>query len=330
MPALPDRSQCDVTTGGSLPVAGGGTLRAATPQTRELEASMTVQIEQQPPSDEVVWWRRQRDAEASAEAERLLRGPMTVLSLIFTVAVVIQLSQDPTPEARGGLLVLNGLIWLAFAAAYLWQLRLAPDRGHFVRTHILDLLIVVLPVLRPLRGLQVLRAFAGAVRSWHQIFRVLHHRGLGKIISSVLALMLVGGLIAFALEPQTFTTMSHAVWWVLVTSTTVGYGDFAPVGVPARLVAVAVMVIGIGLVGVVTANIVDFMMHEAAPGHAGAAPSGGGRPVGPPARCVGCEETATQLAHIQSQLDELLTHSRLDTPTTSPAGGHDEPHEGGR
>ena len=258
---------------------------------------MSERVEQRSDDVEVAWWRRRRDAEAFAQAQERLRRPMTVLALVFTVALVVELSRDLEPWASRLLLVVNGLIWLAFALEYVWLLRLSPDRGHYVRTHVLDLVIVLLPMLRPLRALRVLRLLAVAARSWRQVFSVLRHRGLGKIISSVVALMIVGGLIAFALEPETFTTIGDAVWWVLVTSTTVGYGDFAPVGGPTRFVAVIVMVVGIGLVGVVTANIVDFMMTEAD----GAAEGGPA-----PAPCSACQDTAARLTRMEAQLDRLL------------------------
>ena len=265
---------------------------------------MTEQLPQRSADADVAWWRRRRDAEAFEEAQHRLRRPMTVLALVFTVALVVELSRDLEPWATRLLFGVNGLIWLAFALEYVWLLRLAPDRGHYVRTHVLDLVIVLLPMLRPLRALRVLRVFAVALRSWRQVFSVLRHRGLGKIISSVGALMIVGGLITFALEPETFTTVGNAVWWVLVTSTTVGYGDFAPVGGPARAVAVIVMVLGIGLVGVITANIVDFMMNEGRPG-------GEGEPA--PPRCDACEATAARLTRIEARLDELLDR-RSDAP----------------
>ncbi len=265
---------------------------------------MTEQLPQHTTDADVAWWRRRRDAEAFEEAQRRLRRPMTVLALVFTVALVVELSRDLEPWATQLLLGVNGLIWLAFALEYVWLLRLAPDRGHYVRTHVLDLVIVLLPMLRPLRALRVLRLFAVALRSWRQVFSVLRHRGLGKIISSVGALMIVGGLITFALEPETFTTVGNAVWWVLVTSTTVGYGDFAPVGGPARAVAVIVMVLGIGLVGVITANIVDFMMNEGRPGDEE-------EPAAP--RCAACEDTAARLTRMEARLDELLDR-RSDAP----------------
>lgn len=266
--------------------------------------TMSDQADMERDAPDVPWWRRRRDAEAFVEAKRRLRRPMTVLALVFTVALAMELSQDLGAVASRTLLAVNVMIWLAFAAGYLWLLRLAPDRRRFVRTHVLDLMVVVLPMLRPLRAIRVLRLLAVAARSWRQVFSVLRHRGLGKVISSVVALMLVGGLITFALEPETFTNVGDAVWWVLVTSTTVGYGDFAPVSTGARLVAVVIMVLGIGLVGIITANIVDFMSAE---GH------GIVGPATTTATCATCQETAERLARMEAQLEQLLTH-RTDRP----------------
>lgn len=128
-----------------------------------------------------------------------------------------------------------------------------------------------------LRAVRALRLVAVAVRSWRQVFSLLRTRGFGKIMSSVGALVLVGGMITLVLEPATFGTVGDAMWWVLVTSTTVGDGDFAPAGTPARLVAMVVMLLGIGLVGIITADIVDFTTSEPPGGHSGwahTAPSG--------------------------------------------------------
>lgn len=264
------------------------------------------------------WWRRSRDAEAFARAQARLRNPMTALALVFTLGLVLELSQELPGWATVAVTTTNAAIWAAFALEYLWLLRLAPDRGRFVRTHLLDLVIVLLPMLRPLRALRVLRILAVAARSWHQVFSVLRHRGLGKIISSVAALMVVGGLITFALEPDTFGNVGDAVWWVLVTSTTVGYGDFAPVGAPARSVAVLVMILGIGLVGVITANIVDFMMAGDADATGSPDSSGGaGDPAAPGGGCAACQESVARLRTVEAQLERLLA---LHADTGGPGG----------
>ncbi|MBA4495672.1 potassium channel family protein [Paenactinomyces guangxiensis] len=46
-----------------------------------------------------------------------------------------------------------------------------------------------------------------------------------------------------------------AVWWAVVTTTTVGYGDISPVTLGGRVIATILMFTGIGLIGSVTASV---------------------------------------------------------------------------
>ncbi|MEW1960534.1 potassium channel family protein [Kineococcus sp. NPDC059986] len=58
------------------------------------------------------------------------------------------------------------------------------------------------------------------------------------------------------------TTTPDACWWVLTTITTVGYGDHYPVTLTGRLVAIALMLAGIALLGVVTASLASWLIER--------------------------------------------------------------------
>lgn len=58
------------------------------------------------------------------------------------------------------------------------------------------------------------------------------------------------------------TTFADAVWWALTTITTVGYGDTYPVTALGRGVAVFLMIAGIALFGLLTANVAAFFVEE--------------------------------------------------------------------
>ncbi|TCP30915.1 voltage-gated potassium channel [Scopulibacillus darangshiensis] len=62
---------------------------------------------------------------------------------------------------------------------------------------------------------------------------------------------------AYLLEPETFKTPFDAFWWVMVTVTTVGYGDVYPHSIAGRIVGIFLFVFGIGFVGVLIGKIVD-------------------------------------------------------------------------
>jgi voltage-gated potassium channel len=58
------------------------------------------------------------------------------------------------------------------------------------------------------------------------------------------------------------TTYGDALWWAAVTTTTVGYGDYYPVTTEGRLVAVGLMIVGIGLIGTATGLVVTMLTER--------------------------------------------------------------------
>ncbi|MFH0882247.1 MAG: ion channel [bacterium] len=79
---------------------------------------------------------------------------------------------------------------------------------------------------------------------------------LGWIFLVLFLLAMFGGTSLWLLEgKQTFDTPFDALWWAIVTMTSVGYGDYTPQYVSGRLVAMVVMFTGVMAVGVITARI---------------------------------------------------------------------------
>ncbi|MDI1289432.1 MAG: potassium channel family protein, partial [bacterium] len=60
----------------------------------------------------------------------------------------------------------------------------------------------------------------------------------------------------------TITTFRDAVWWAIVTTTTVGYGDYTPVTPAGRAIAIVVMIVGVGLIGTVSATVAAFFVSR--------------------------------------------------------------------
>jgi voltage-gated potassium channel len=73
----------------------------------------------------------------------------------------------------------------------------------------------------------------------------------------------VAGAVMSLVEPQTVRgDMWDGMWWAVVTATTVGYGDISPSSPPGRLVAVALMLFGIGLTATLAASVAAYFVKQ--------------------------------------------------------------------
>jgi voltage-gated potassium channel len=157
------------------------------------------------------------------------------------------------------------ITWVLFVVDYGARLYLAPNRLRWFIRHLIDLAIVALPLLRPLRLLRVVlllaaleKAIGGAIRGRVVVYTA----------GSAVLLVYAGSLAILQAERShpgaRINTFGDAVWWSMSTVTTVGYGDESPVTGEGRMVAVLLMVGGIGLVGAVTATMASWIVQRVA------------------------------------------------------------------
>ena len=185
------------------------------------------------------------------------------------------------------LFLLEHRYWLAAAAGWLVVAVFTVDlvtrvvlvdgsRRRYLIDHWYDVAIVVLsllPLARPLRALRALpllrgaRAFIAAHKAASSLTRGwkgLHGKAL--IVSSA-ALSAVAVLAVYEAEHAaggSINTLENALWWAAATVTTVGYGDLSPDTTAARVAAVVLMVCGVSLFGLLTANVsAKFLKNDA-------------------------------------------------------------------
>ncbi len=190
--------------------------------------------------------------------------PMTVLAVFFLAAFLVESFRLPIAVANPGLFrSINLGLWLIFVADYLFMLYLSENRKKFFHSHYLDLALVAFPFLRPLRALRLLVLFERAFTGMQQKLYVnipLYVAGAASL------LVLMGGATLYSVEVDAVDTNikspQDALWWAVVTVTTVGYGDKYPVTGQGRLVAVVLMITGIAVVGTVTASLAAWIVEK--------------------------------------------------------------------
>ncbi|WP_373893152.1 TrkA family potassium uptake protein [Virgibacillus sp. CBA3643] len=69
-----------------------------------------------------------------------------------------------------------------------------------------------------------------------------------RLLITILLLMFVFGFIISIVEPDQFPTIFDGIWWAFVTAATVGYGDYVPLTIPGKVVAILLILTGGGLI----------------------------------------------------------------------------------
>jgi voltage-gated potassium channel len=189
--------------------------------------------------------------------------PLVIVATIFLIAYSIEVIADLTPSQAVGLDLVIWGTWALFIVDYLMCLILAPQRGRWFVRNLWQLVILVVPVLRPLRLLRLvvlLRIFnrtgGNALRGRIAIY----------VLGAGMLLVYVGALAVLDAEENdpgaNIKTFGEALWWAVCTISTVGYGDFTPVTLIGRCVATGLMICGIAVLGVVTASVATWLIDQ--------------------------------------------------------------------
>lgn len=189
--------------------------------------------------------------------------PAFLLSIVFFVASVWLLGDD---EERAWVVLLLSLTivvcWLAFIADFVVRLAVSGDRRTFLRRRWFELVSLVIPYLRPF----VILAYVWRLPVFQRSSAALRTRFVVSVVLFALLFVYTGSTMVWLVERHhegaTIVSLGDAIWWGFTTITTVGYGDFVPVTVPGRAIAVGMMVGGVVVLGVTSATIISVLTDQ--------------------------------------------------------------------
>ncbi len=200
-----------------------------------------------------------------------------VIKLLIILSIV-SFSIETLPDLDAGfqtfLHAVEVFIVVIFSAEYLLRIYAADNKLKYIFSFygFIDL-IAVLPFylslgvdLRSVRIFRLMRLFRimkfirydGPVQRLYDAFRSVKKELLVfLVLISMLMYVSAVGIYYFEnpVQPETFKSVFHSLWWAVATLTTVGYGDIYPITVGGRLFTFVVLMIGLGLISVPTGLI---------------------------------------------------------------------------
>ncbi len=194
---------------------------------------------------------------------------MLLLAIAYLPAFVIGYLPNASAETRSTAAFAENIIIALFAAELVVKVAVAERRLAYLRSHWIDVVIVLVPFLRPFRLLRILRLAPFLARGAAGLRQIMGpYRGAYVLTIGLMAVLMSAVLVALFERggDGSIKGFGDALWWAATTVTTVGYGDKFPVTAEGRAVAVFLMVIGIALFGTLTAGIAAyFVQGDAAP-----------------------------------------------------------------
>lgn len=198
---------------------------------------------------------------------------MLALCILVLVSLGIEVFVDLDPDTRAVLFYADTAVCGIFFLDFLHSLARAQNRiKYFLTWGWIDLISSIPAVSyvrwgRAARVARILRVLRGvrSVRTLGQF--ILQRRAQSAVLAvSLIAILaiVVASIAIIHLErgaEGNIVTGSGALWWAVVTVTTVGYGDRYPVTAEGRLLATALMVVGISLFSTFTAFIASWFMQ---------------------------------------------------------------------
>ena len=182
---------------------------------------------------------------------------LTVLALVYLAAFSYPaFVSEISIATQGRLEIFQWSTWVLFFLDLVIGIWTSSDKKSYLKSHPLEILSVALPFLRPLRILRVVSF--GAL--------VIQKIAVGKQLAITFKVFLFSILIAYVAAIQITITerdvptsniksFGDGLWWAVTTVTTVGYGDKFPTTSMGRVLAVGLMLVGISLMGVITASV---------------------------------------------------------------------------
>jgi voltage-gated potassium channel len=194
-----------------------------------------------------------------------------ILMMGLSLGIVVDLILEVQVKLSDAEIILandfDRVVWGVFVLDYAVRFLLAENRRYFIKHNIIDLIAIIpanmlfqgLRTLRLVRVIYMFRCLAYASRAYKRVGLVLKTNDFDHILWITFSIIFMGAILISFVDDLDF---GDALWWSFVTTTTVGYGDIAPQSFGGRIIAVGLMLVGIGFLSTLTGTISTFFIKN--------------------------------------------------------------------
>lgn len=208
------------------------------------------------------------------QLERMLERPLIVLSLVWLVIAVIELTRGLSGAGE----MISLAIWAVFIGDFLLKLVIAPRKVQFLKRNWLAALSLLLPAFRlfraarafrlarTVRGLRLARLLGSLNRGMRALRRALRRRAAGYVTATTFLVLLVGaaGMMAFEREgpnDEVFATYADSLWWTAMLMTTIA-SEAWPRSGAGRALTLFLSLYSVAVFGYLTATLASFFVER--------------------------------------------------------------------
>jgi voltage-gated potassium channel len=194
--------------------------------------------------------------------ERWSTIPLAVLALVYLGLYSVEVLGNFSSVILFDFVTVSDIIWGIFIVDFVGRFVLTADKIKFLKLNAIELASLVLPFFRAFRMFRVVIALGFLSRVGKSLAARINIY-VGLILPLLIYVCSLGVYEAEHLAPgANIKQFGDAVWWAVVTLATVGYGDYYPVTLEGRLIAVLLMISGLVFVSVIAVSVASSFLSR--------------------------------------------------------------------
>ena len=194
--------------------------------------------------------------------ERWSTIPLAILAVVYLGLYSFEVLGHFSSVLLFDFVAISDVIWGIFIVDFVGRFILSPNKIQFLKSNAIELVSLVLPFFRAFRMFRVVIALGFLSRVGKTLSARINIY-VGLILPLLLYVCSLGVYEAEHLAPgANIKQFGDAVWWAFVTLATVGYGDYYPVTLEGRMIAVLLMIAGLAFVSVIAVSVATMFLNR--------------------------------------------------------------------